>query len=110
MDEDVSRLRKPRSVKSRTRGQDPRYLARVRDLPCCAPGGCLEALPAQAHHLTGAGLALKAQDDETMPLCPGHHSDLHAFAGPFRGWDRARRRKWQLEMIAKTRVALGRRP
>ena len=25
------------------------------------------------HHETGAGMALKASDFETMPLCPTHH-------------------------------------
>lgn len=38
--------------------------------------GCLVCYrPAQVHHKTGAGMALRATDWETMPLCPYHHTD-----------------------------------
>jgi hypothetical protein len=56
--------------------------------------------PIDAHHKTGAGLALKANDRETIPLCHGHHMDFHAQRGCFRNWDKARRKDWQGAMIA----------
>jgi hypothetical protein len=44
-------------------------MAKVAQLPCCVCG----AWPVHVHHKTGAGMALKASDFDTMPLCPLHH-------------------------------------
>lgn len=94
--------------KSRGDADDPKYLALVRRLPCCAPGYCgycrpIRAFPIEAHHLTGAGMGRKADDRDTMPLCSHHHRALHNFDGPFAGWPRERRMQWQLAMIEETR-------
>jgi hypothetical protein len=85
-------------------GEDEAYLARVRALPCrvidlhtatpCRGG-------IEAHH-AGArpGIALKSHDHTTLPLCAQHHRDLHALAGPFRGWRKAELRSWAEMEIA----------
>ncbi len=83
------------------------YLARVRQLRCCAwsLGECLGAV--QAHHKTGAGMARKADDVDTMPLCAHHHSQFHGAAGPFRRWTKLKRVAWQALMIEATQIRLG---
>jgi len=63
------RLKTPR-FRSRT------YLMHVASLGCLICGR-----ESQAHHLihrVGHGVGLKASDDKTIPLCPVHHSELHA--------------------------------
>lgn len=106
-----SRIKK-RPRKPRGDADDPKYLAFVRTLPCCCPW-CVSipgrfSSPVVAHHLTGAGMARKARDDESMPLTPDHHRALHEFTGPFAGWDRLMRQQWQLAKIADTRKAYAR--
>lgn len=77
--------------------RDEPYLQWIRKQPCCA---CDKAAPSHAHHVTGAGLALKAHDRDTMPVCPSCHDDLHRFAGRFEGFSRADRATWQWKQIA----------
>lgn len=55
------------------RHQDPRHLAQVRTLPCCACG----AWPVEAHHIRIGTMGRKASDLETIPLCPRHHNEQH---------------------------------
>lgn len=45
------------------------HMAKVAQLPCCVCG----AWPVEIHHLTGAGMALRASHYDTIPLCPMHH-------------------------------------
>lgn len=97
-------IRKKRR-KSRGDADDPAYLALVRKLPCCVFRGCNGAI--EAHHLTGAGMGLKARDDETMPLCQLHHLCLHQLLGPFAEWDRDYLKTWQLARVEETRRALA---
>ena len=66
--------------------------------------GCLVCYrPAQVHHKTGAGWALRATDWHTMPLCPYHHTDgphgecVHRGTPTFEG-----KYGTQDEMIART--------
>ena len=47
------------------------YLGMVAKLPCCVKD--CGYWPVEVHHRTGAGMALKAEDYETMPLCHRHH-------------------------------------
>jgi hypothetical protein len=53
------------------------YMVAVRRLPCCvcdAPG------PSDPHHLHGVGYrgsGTKAPDVWCIPLCRGHHDELH---------------------------------
>ena len=81
--------------------RDPGYLQWVRELPCyhCGktPAGC-------AHHRTGAGMARRASDYETIPLCHGCHMAFHDRRGDFRDMTKARAREWQDEAIAQTRA------
>lgn len=73
-------LKLPREKRQRNKtpvekraGNDPEYLALVRQLPCCvcgAPG------PSEAHHLkcTGErGAGKKSSDRWCVPLCHEHH-------------------------------------
>jgi hypothetical protein len=58
------------------RFRSEKYLRHVASLGCCI---CYQ--PAQAHHLLrapGKGMGMKSGDDWTVPLCPSHHSELHA--------------------------------
>jgi hypothetical protein len=47
---------------------DRRHFERVVPLGCIICGTRHEI-----HHLTGAGIELKARKDEVTPLCPMHH-------------------------------------
>jgi len=58
------------------RWRSPKYLSFVRQFGCLICGGA-----AVAHHLlrgSGHGMGLKASDSQAIPLCPVHHSELHA--------------------------------
>lgn len=62
--------------------RDPRYLAFIRKLPCCI---CHSERGIEAAHVGPHGMAQKASDRSTIPLCPRHHrtgaDSLHAL-GP----------------------------
>ena len=91
-------------------GNDPARLAFVRTLPCCAPGaptGCLGTV-APHHHTQYRGMGQRAVDDQTMPLCWGHHRAFHDGRGPFRDWGQGHRRAWQDEQVAACQVAWDR--
>jgi hypothetical protein len=84
--------------------EDPRYLDRVRALPCRVID-LHTATPCrgriEAHHAgTRPGIALKSHDHTALPLCTQHHRDLHALAGPFRGWRKEELRSWSEMEIA----------
>lgn len=81
--------------------EDPEYTAAVRRLPCKGPK-CERRLAAQAHHRTGAGMAQRAHDHLSMPLCVFCHHNFHAAAGEFKGWGKLRRDCWQDEKIRDT--------
>lgn len=91
--------------------EDPAHLVLVRTLACCAP---LIGNPradrhwgdVEAHHETGAGLALKADDHRSMPLCKRHHGDFHRLCGVFANWTKRTLKAWQREMVAATQDAL----
>ena len=51
-----------------------KYLAFVRGLPC----SILDCgNPAVAHHVYTGGVSMKCSDAETIPLCIGHHDEVH---------------------------------
>lgn len=84
--------------------KDPKRLAWARALPCCLFhstdfGPCQG--PVEAHHPTGAGLALKADDSKSYPLCRRHHRDRHDATGAFHDMDKATRKLWEAEMVEK---------
>lgn len=79
-------------------GADPQRLEWIRQQRCALHGqGCEGRI--DPHHRTGAGLALRAPDDQTMPLCRKHHRELHDCRGHFEGWVKAQLKLWQLEMV-----------
>lgn len=80
--------------------EDRRHRQEVAALPCVVCG----RWPAgEAHHAgRRPGIAMKASDHTTIPLCHRHHVEWHAAGGFCKGWDRARRRDWQDERIAET--------
>lgn len=80
--------------------KDLKRLKWIRSLPCVFHSrACVGDV--EAHHRTGAGLALKAPDDETMPLCSLHHKQRHDATGPFHEMTKAERKTWEAEMVAK---------
>lgn len=77
-------------------------LDHIRAMPCDLrderPEEC--AWGTDAHHETGAGMALKANDRRTIPLCHRHHMDFHDHRGYFWNWTKEERRQWQDDRIA----------
>ena len=62
-------------------------------MPCMA---CGSAPPSVLHHKTGAGMGLRAHDQDGMPLCDPCHKSIHSLTfGHFKGWTKDRRRNWQ---------------
>jgi len=60
----------------RNSGDDPAYLARVRDLPCiiCESFGMQQTSPTTAHHpIMGRGGSRRTPDAMAIPICDGHH-------------------------------------
>lgn len=59
------------------RVKDKRHLAHVATKPCCCCGG----VSGPPHHLLRGdpkrGMGRRAGDDFTIPLCKGHHDELH---------------------------------
>jgi hypothetical protein len=81
----------PRGIdKSLLTISEPRRLRDKIHLRFVAKQACLicERLPCDAHHLRfaqGRGLGLKVSDEFTVPLCRGHHREVHR-AGNEAGW------------------------
>lgn len=53
-------------------GNDPAYLNKVRELPCCVCG----IYPVEAHHIKsagGRGIGKRTDDKWAIPLCHDHH-------------------------------------
>lgn len=87
-------------------GDDLAYRRRVAALPCCR---CGAPPPSQVHHHTAhRGLGQRSSDLYAMPLCHGHHMQLHSLSGPFRGFTKERLRAWQSRMAAITADRLAR--
>ena len=66
---------------------NPAYLAKVRELPCCA---CQKSAPSEAHHCRDLpnhdqrhlydrlpGASLKSSDRDSIPLCSDCHRMFH---------------------------------
>lgn len=61
-----------------------KYLNFIRGKPCLYCGS-----PGEAHHLTFAqprAMGKKTGDQYTVPLCHGHHMELHESPMPERTW------------------------
>lgn len=60
------------------RPANARHLAWIRSLPCSVPG-CRTFQPIHPHHVRSggsAGMALKPNDREAVPLCAFHHIEV----------------------------------
>jgi ERF superfamily len=73
---------------------EPRRLRDKVHLRFVAKQPCLicERLPCDAHHLRfaqGRGLGLKVSDEFTVPLCRGHHREVHRAGDEARWWENA---------------------
>jgi ERF superfamily len=73
---------------------EPRRLRDKIHLRFVAKQPCLicERLPCDAHHLRfaqGRGLGLKVSDEFTVPLCRGHHREVHRAGDEARWWENA---------------------
>jgi hypothetical protein len=70
------------------RRRDKSHLRFVAKQPCLI----CERLPCDAHHLRFAqarGLGLKVSDEYTVPLCRGHHREVHRVGNEAQWWDSA---------------------
>jgi hypothetical protein len=68
--------------------RDKIHLRFVAKLPCLI----CERLPCDAHHLRfaqGRGLGLKVSDEFTVPLCRGHHREVHRAGNEALWWENA---------------------
>ncbi len=99
----MARRRRPlrqRSPNRRPRPDaDPAYLTWLRRHACACPqlprhpGGD----PHHPRHELGGGAVganLKSSDHRAVPLSRQHHRDIHALAGPFRGWTKQQVHDW----------------
>jgi hypothetical protein len=70
------------------RRRDKNHLRFVAKQPCLI----CERLPCDAHHLRFAqvrGLGLKVSDEFTVPLCRGHHREVHRIGNEAQWWESA---------------------
>lgn len=100
----------PQRTRARA-GADAIYLAYVHRLRCCArdiaPGTrCRGGIVAHhpRHHAPGVGR--KAPDIFAISLCDGHHKELHALSGAFKGWKRDQLRSWQDGWVERTQLVV----
>ena len=80
-------------------GEDEAYrkaVSRLKCAKCGMPG------PSQVHHMTGAGMGLRAHDHKSMPLCAQCHIDLHGLCGQFKGYTKESLTTWQQLAVSCT--------
>jgi hypothetical protein len=81
VDKGVLALPAPRRIR------DPEHVKSVPKQPCLVCGRC----PVDAHHLRFAqvpALGRKASDEFTVPLCRGHHRDVHRCGDEAAWWNK----------------------
>lgn len=67
--------RQPLGQKAPKSKPNPRYLARVRELPCII----CDRRPCEAHHpICDRYSQVRVPDEMAIPLCPDCHRELHA--------------------------------
>ena len=54
-------------------GRSEKYLDYIRSRPCCV----CQAKPAEPHHTARGGTSVKGSDFSAIPMCRGHHRELH---------------------------------
>lgn len=81
VDKNVLTLPEPRRIRDRD------HISLVSGRPCLVCG----RLPSDPHHLRFAqsrALSRKVSDEFTVPLCRGHHRELHRYGDEAAWWDR----------------------
>jgi hypothetical protein len=76
------------SISEPRRRRDKSHLRFVAKQPCLI----CERLPCDAHHLRSAqvrGIGLKVSDEFTVPLCRGHHREVHRAGNEAQWWESA---------------------
>ena len=101
---------KPKPHKKRKPpGQDKKYLAWIRDQPCCGPnckGKPGDIVPAHMRCLGEAGTGMKPDDKMALPLCFWCHAEEHR--GPIRFWNETEKWKAREKVSALCREHLKR--
>lgn len=94
------RSRKPR--KRRERFCD--YMLEVKRLPCAAMivRGHVCHGEIKAHHVGPSGAGMKSHDSLVIPLCKLAHDSLHAFAGAFGDFDKAKLHDFEVGRLLQT--------
>jgi len=70
----------------------------------------------QADHAGAHGLGEKCSDDETIPLCTGHHGEKTDLRGHFKTWTGSELRVWlnarihHYQQLYRDLCALGQTP
>jgi hypothetical protein len=90
-------------------GEDPRYSAWIKSLPCCA-FGCEANAPSEQHYVTTASLPARTHDHESLPLCKKHRRAFNDGREPFMAWGPLMLRRWQRAMCRVLRAAYGEEP
>lgn len=87
--------------------RDKDYLRRVAQLPCCNCG--VSGYSQAAHSNQGKGMAMKASDHDTFPLCCARPGVIGCHIGLDQGamFDKETRRAKEAEWVAQTREVLG---
>lgn len=80
-----TRPRRRNSMKADAGRRFPTHIQWIRGRCCMLAGATCEGRIEAAHvdHAGGKGAALKVADYKTVPLCQGHHAELHRGAKTF---------------------------
>lgn len=71
--------RGPMGLKEDVQRENPAHMGRVAELPCviCEFFQMVQLSPTQVHHcIHGRYSSRRAPDEDTLPLCEGHHQGL----------------------------------
>lgn len=81
-------------------GEDPDYTDWLRTLPCHE---CGRRRGSDPHHRQGAGIGMRSHDETAIPLCRPCHVAWHAGSGPFKSFDKKKKRAYHDEANDKYR-------
>lgn len=89
-------------------GEDPGFVAFVRQQQClmAAHDPCYG--PVQAHHAgIDKGMSQRDHDTTCVPLCLKHHRNWHDASGLFKDFCKDERREWATTQIVLIRQRIG---
>lgn len=84
-------------------GEDDKYLMWIRLQPCSQCGAPPPSHP--HHHTARRPYGKRAHDHDSMPLCMKCHRKFHDARGPFEGWARDDRNRWQSALVEALRAS-----